>query len=138
MSIDSSWDVQTALYTRLTAATALTAQLAGGADSILDHVPAGTPFPYVVMGEMEARPLETQGVAGSELTLTLHSYSRGAGFKEVRSIMASINTSLHNANFAVPNQVLVLCRWLQSETRLEEDGLTRHGIQRFQVITEIV
>ena len=136
MSADSSWDVQTGVYARLTGTAALTALLAEGEDSILDHVPAGTVFPYVVMGESEVRPLDTQRGFGNDLTLTLHSYSRSLGMKEIKEIMEKIYEALHETSFTVPNQTLILCRFLGADTLLSEDGLTRHGIQRFQIITE--
>jgi len=72
MSVDSSWNVQTGVFNRLTAASALTAQLAAGAGSVLDHVPQGTAFPYLVLGEMECQPADSQGFSGNDVTLTLH------------------------------------------------------------------
>lgn len=136
MSADSLWDVQAGVFTRLTGTAGLTALLAGGAAGVRDHVPEGTAYPYLVIGEAAARPLETQAVSGNDVTITLHSYSRGAGMKEVKAIMAKIHDALHNASFSVPNQSLVLCRCLESTAQLEGDGLTRHGVQRFQIITE--
>lgn len=136
MSADSLWDVQTGVYARLTGAAGLTALLAGGAAGVRDHVPPGTAFPYVVLGEAAARPLDTQDTSGNDIALTLHIYSRGAGMKETKNIMAAIDAALHNAAFAVPNHTLVLCRRLEAAVSLESDGLTRHGVQRFQLITE--
>lgn len=136
MSADSSWDVQTGVFTCLTGNAALTALLADGGNSVLDHVPSGTVFPYVVLGESQLRLLETQGNSGSAITLVLHSYSRSAGMKELKNIMSRIYEALHYTSFTVPNQTLVLCQCLGAESVLEEDGLTRHGIQRFQIICE--
>lgn len=138
MSADSSWDVQSGVFTLLTQTSALTALLADGAGSILDHVPAGTAFPYVVLGETHCLPMDSQCFSGNEVTLTLHIYSRGAGMQETRGIMAAVYDALHNADFVVPNQVLVLCQSIESATGLEDDGLTRHGLQRFRIITEPV
>ena len=138
MSAESTWDVQTGVFSCLTGDVPLTALLSSGADSILDHVPAGTSFPYVVIGEARAKPMNTQAVSGNDITLTIHAYSRGSGMQQVRKIMAAIYDALHHASFSVQNQVLVLCQCLESETRLEEDGITRHGIQHFQIITEPV
>jgi hypothetical protein len=146
MSADSLWDVQTGVYTRLTGTSGLTALLANGAGSILDHVPTGTAFPYVVLGTAQSVPLDTQGVSGNEVTLTIDAYSRATGMDELRHIMSQIYNALHNASFTVPNQVLVQCQCLGSETALEADGLgryeqnavVRHGAQRFRIVTEPV
>ncbi|MFH1158060.1 MAG: DUF3168 domain-containing protein [Pseudomonadota bacterium] len=136
MSVDSCWDVQTGVFTRLTGNTALTALLANGANSVLDHVPAGTAFPYIVIGESMSKPLGGQRVSGNDMTLTIHSYSRGSGMQEIRGIMSAVYDALHTVSFTVPNQILVLCQCVDSGTGLENDGMTRHGVQRFQIITE--
>lgn len=136
MSADSSWDVQTAVFTRLTGVSALTALLARGADSILDHVPEGTAFPYVVLGEASVHPVDGHGAQGQEVILSIHTYSRGSGMHQARQVMSAIYNALHQASFSVPNHNLALCQCMEGETTLEEDGITRHGVQRFQIITE--
>jgi len=144
MSADSLWDVQNGVYATLTSTSALTALLANGAGSILDYVPTGTAFPYVVLGAAQSLPLDTQGVSGNEVTLTIDTYSRATGMDELRHIMSQIYDALHNASFTVPNQVLVQCQCLGSSTGVEADGMgkfqqnavVRHGVQRFRIITE--
>ncbi len=144
MSADSLWDVQTGVFTLLVNTSGLTALLANGAGSILDHVPTGTVFPYVVIGEVRSVPMDTQSVSGNEVMLTLDTYSRATGMQEARHIMSQIYAALHNAAFTVPNQVLVQCQCLESVTlveaeglgRLAQDALIRHGSQRFRLITE--
>jgi hypothetical protein len=107
-------------------------------------VPTGTAFPYVVLGAAQSVPMDTQGVSGNEVTLTIDTYSRAAGMDEARHIMSQIYDALHNASFMVPNQVLVQCQCLDSATALEADGMgryaqnaiVRHGQQRFRIVTE--
>lgn len=135
MSAHSLWDVQGGVYACLSGDTALAALLPAGG-GIFDHVPPQTAFPYVVIGDSAARPLDAQGAAGHDISLALHVYSRGAGMKELRQIMAAIYDALHDADFDVPNQTLALCLCQSAETTLEGDGVTRHGILRFQIITE--
>jgi hypothetical protein len=144
MSADSLWDVQTGVFTVLTGTAGLTALLANGTGSVLDHVPTGTAFPYVVMGAAQSVPMDTQGVSGNEVTLTIDTYSRAAGMDEARHIMSQIYGALHNVSFTVPNQILVQCQCLDSATGLEADGMgryaqsamVRHGQQRFRIVTE--
>jgi len=108
MSADSCWDVQTGVFTCLTENTTLTTLLADGADSVLDHVPAGTAFPYIVIGESQSKPLDGQCVSGNDMILTLHIYGRHSGMQEIRRIMSAIYDALHTVSFTVPNQILVL------------------------------
>jgi len=136
MSTDSMWDVQAGVYARLSTALSLTGLLAPGAAGVLDHVPDGTRFPYVVMGEADLAPLDTQGCLGAEVVVTIHTYTRTPGMQKAKQIMAEIYALLHNADFSIPNQTLVLCRNVLSTTRLAEDGITRHGVQRFRIVTE--
>lgn len=136
MSVESLWDVQRGIFSRLSATAGVTSLLANGASSILDQLPANTPLPYVVIGAGSAAPLDTQAVSGNDVTATIDVYSQGSGMQEVKTIMAAIYDALHHASFSVPNQTMVLCRCLSAEASLESDGVTRHGVQKFQVITE--
>ena len=134
MPQDSLWPVQAAIYGVLTSAGALTAQLAEGTDSVFDHVPQGSAFPYIVLGECAAQPLETQGGGGCDMTVDIHAYSRALGMKEAKAIIAAVAAALHDRNFTVTGQRLVFCL-LQSQ-QLRQEGETRHGISRFRIITE--
>ena len=67
MTQDSAWAAQAALYAALCAHAPLTAQLAAGAGSVFDHVPQGAAFPYIVLGDMRAAPLETQDGGGCDI-----------------------------------------------------------------------
>jgi len=136
MAAESMWDVQAAVFTKLTGTSGLTSLLAAGAASVLDHVPAGTAFPYVVLGESSAQPFATQGGESRDVSVTIHTYSQGAGMKQAKQIMAAIHGALHRADFTVSNQKLILCRATTSQTELLADGMTRHGVQTFRLVTE--
>jgi hypothetical protein len=134
MTTDSALAVQAALYERLSADAALGAIT--GAASVRDHVPPGTPFPYVVIGDMGSRPLDTQGGRGCEIAAELHAFSRAEGLAETKRILAALQDALHGADFAISGHRLVLCLCTGTEARLGEDGVTRHGVARFRIVTE--
>ncbi len=136
MPQDSLWPVQAAIYGALAGDASLTALVAAGADSVFDHVPQGSAFPYIVLGGSAAQPLETQDGGGFDTTIDIHTYSRALGMKEAKAVMAAISACLHDRNFAVTGQRLVFCR-LASQT-LRQEGETRHGIQIFRIVTEPV
>jgi len=135
MSADSSWDVQSAVFAVLSGNAALTSLLANGANSVCDHVPQGTAFPYIAIGETNTAEIE--GGAFSVI-FSIHTYSKSSGMNETKQIMSAIYDCLHDADFAIPNQNLVLCLMQSSSAELESDGKTRHGIQQFKIITEEV
>lgn len=134
MPQDSLWPVQAAIYGVLAGDDGLAALLADGADSIFDHVPQGSAFPYIVLGESAAQPLETQAGGGCDMTVDVHAYSRALGMKEAKAIMAAVFAVLHQQDFAIAGQRLVFCR-LTSQT-LRQEGETRHGVQRYRIVTE--
>ncbi len=136
MTTDSLFKTQAALYSKLTGATAVTELLAGGAESVMDEVPADSSFPYIVIGEISAKTLDTQGHRGRDVTATIHSYSRGRGMKEIKDIMSAIFESLHDGTLAVAGQTIILCQETSADAFIDGDGETRHGIQKFRIITE--
>lgn len=136
MTQDSAWAVQAAVYTALCAHAPLTGLLAAGANSVFDHVPQGSAFPYIVLGDMKASPLETQGDGGYDIIIDVLCYSKGAGMKEAKAVMAAVFDALHEQEPAAAGQTTVLCRLLDAETALMPDGETRRGLQRFRIVTE--
>lgn len=136
MTADSQLAVQTALVAALQADSSVAGLLAQGAASVLDHVPQSTPYPYLVVGESKATPFDSKTEEGMEQVVTLHSWSTYNGMSEIKSIMAAVVAALDRASLAVSGHALVDISFVSSEAMLDEDGVTRHGIQRFRVLTE--
>lgn len=136
MPQDPQWAVQTALYSRLCADTGVTGLLAAGAGGVFDHVPQGSPFPYIALGDSQARPHETQDGGGHDITLDIHSFSRLPGMKETRALQSALMAALHEADFAVTGHRLILCRVVAQAARLAADGETRHGTLTLRIVTE--
>ena len=131
MSGDSSWELQQAIYGALTGDSALMAMITG----VHDHVPQETAFPYVTIGEASAVDWRTVGHDGMEVTLVLHAWSRERGRREVKLILAEIHRILNDAKLTVPGHVLVWLHFEFSQTMLDNDGATTHGIARYDAIT---
>lgn len=123
---------------------------------IYDNVPQGTDYPYIVIGDDTTIPWDTDTETGSESTLTLHVWSRYYGRYEVKAIMEAIYTTLHRregedsqqggltvishsmvingVTVQVPEAHVVLCEHEFSESFLDPDGITRHGVIRFRIV----
>ena len=129
---DSSWELQQAIYGALTGDPTLMALITG----VHDHVPQGTAFPNITVGESTVRDSSAASVIGIETTLILHVWSRERGRKEVKQIMAELHRILHDADLTVAGHALVDLRFQFGETFLEPDGVTRHGFTRFRAITD--
>ncbi len=134
MTADSQWALQLGIRTALIADGTLTALVP--AARIKDHIPQPTVFPYISIGETSAGPFDTKTEDGMEQTFTIHTWSRHRGLKEVKQIMGAIVDVLDQAALSVSGHTLVLVRFEFSDTILDPDGKTRHGVQRFRAITQ--
>ena len=135
MTADSQWALQKAVYSALAADAPLQA-LIGATPRVYDHVPQESMFPYVVIGDATALENDTKTTDGMEQTLTLHTWSRYRGLKEAKQIMGAIVDALDQTSLSVTGHSLTLLRFEFSDTFLDADGLTRHGVQRFRALTQ--
>lgn len=129
----NSWPLQQALFARLGADTGVQA-LIGNPVRLYDHVPQNPTFPYVTLGEEFSTDWGAKGLAGQDVDLILHAWSRYRGKAQAKQILGAIHTCLHEADFAVSGANLVLCRFAFSDVIDDPDGLTRHGIIRFRIV----
>ena len=136
MTADSQLETQASVVAALKAAPGLTGQLGQGAESVFDHVPEDAGFPFVSVGESTARPFDCKSGDGMEQQVAIHTWSRQRGLKEAKSIMAAVVAALDRQSLAISGHALVDIRFLFSDCRLDPDGLTRHGVQRFLVLTQ--
>jgi hypothetical protein len=100
------------------------------------YLPEGEPatsFPYCVIGNDTATAWDTDDQQGASVTLTLHFWSRATGFKQIKAIMALAYARLHRANATVLGYNIVDCFWEFSEALADQDGVTKHGIQRYRL-----
>lgn len=131
-------DVQTVIYTTLANDAPLTALVTG----VYDNVPqandagSGSAFPYVTIGEDVHTDWSTDTESGDDVTITIHTWSRERGRKEAKQIQGAVYDALHRAELVFTNYKFVACDWLQSESFMDTDGLTRHGVQTFRIILD--
>lgn len=122
--------LQTAIYEKLTA----NAPLMGAVTGVFDEVPQDYGgFPYVTIGEDTLAEWDGDDWEGEECTVVIHSWSRYAGRKEVKIIQGYIQDALHRQTLSISGYNSVDCVREFSETLLDPDGHTRHGIQQFRV-----
>lgn len=122
----ASWPLQVAILAALRPALAPV--------PVLDDVPQGQVFPYVVIGEDVVTPGPLVDADSEEIDTTIHVWSRYAGRKEAKELMAGIVTALHDRRLSVTGQDLVLLRFAFETLFIEPDGLTRHGVIRFRAL----
>ncbi len=135
MSADSQWPLQQAVYGALTGDAGVQTLL-GVPARVFDHVPQGSDFPYLVIGEATTGPFDTMTEPGMEHRLAIHSWSRHRGLKETKQIMAAVVDTLDQKSLSLSGHALILLRFEFGATLLDPDGLTRHGVQRFRALTQ--
>jgi hypothetical protein len=123
------WNVQKAIYDKLVADAPLAAMVTG----IYDHVDQGTAYPYVVIGEDSENEWDTDTEQGAESSITVHSWSRERGRKETKEIQERIYELLHRVELTIEDAIFYSIFWEFSDSFVEPDGETRHGVIRFRL-----
>ena len=84
------FELQTAIYERLSTDTALSALVTG----VFDAVPEDQPYPYVVIGEPSVLPFESKNTFGEQIDLVIHAWSEYAGKKEAYDMLSACQKAL--------------------------------------------
>jgi hypothetical protein len=119
--------VQQAIYEALTPALAPV--------PVLDMAGPDQLYPYVTIGEFtcdQDDPLRDQGV---NFEVTIHTWSRYPGMAEAQRLMELIRNTLDRQSFSVDGAQWVDTIWIFGQTLRDPDGVTRHGVLRFRVLT---
>jgi hypothetical protein len=130
--------IQVAIYQTLSSDSTLMASVTGVYDTAPQALDAGAAdnFPYVTIGEDTHIEWDTDTELGADVTVTIHVWSRDRGRKETKTIQGLIYGLLHRASLSISGYNLVGVDWLQSDSFLDTDGLTRHGVQTFRITVE--
>lgn len=123
------WALQEAIYAKLSAHTGLAGMIG---DRIYDNVSnEDVAYPYVVIGEPLADPLETKTTAGEEIAVVLNVWSTYLGKQET---IAIINACLDALKGAMTVEGFRLLKVKVDGTQVFDDTDTtrRHGVLRMR------
>jgi len=131
----NAWELQKAVYTKLTDDAGLMALVTG----VYDWVPEGTAFPYITIGEGQFNERDNKTHNGIRTDLIVHVWSnRGIvgirGRDEARQIAQVVYDLLHWQPLTIENYDHVFTKWAFGETILDVDGVTYHSVQRFEIL----
>ena len=124
--------IQQSVYSALDAALSVSVYSNGA-------VPDNTASKYVVVGDDTHIEWGADGSNGFESTITIHSWdndSQTRGLFGVKVLMGQIYSALNRAELTITGYNFVGCDFEFSETFVESDGVTRHGVQRFRIFVE--
>lgn len=131
--MNAEWEVQKAIFAKLDTDLAV---------PVFDFVPQQNPPPtYVTIGEDTLLPFNTDGIKGFEGTLIIHSWdsprggdSGGDGRKLIKLLQGEIYDSLDRAELVITGYDPIGIDFEFSQTSLDPDGITYHGVQRFRLL----
>lgn len=106
------------------------------AGRVYDDPPPGVTFPYITIGRIESKPIDSSEREALEHGLTLHVWSRYGGRAEALQAIAALRRCLHNAGLSVADRRLVLLFAQFADVFRSGDGITTHGVLRLKAITE--
>lgn len=130
MAIGLKLPFQKACYDALTG----DAELMGKITGVFDNVPEDQEFPYIQIGSITGLPWDAMELAGEDMTLTFHVWSRYRGKKEMKEIMDDMYRILHDNRFGVSGATVVVMKLDYSDDDIDPDGVTNHGVQRFRAL----
>ena len=105
-------------------------------DRFYDDPPPGVTFPYITIGRVDSRSIDSSAREALEHGLTLHVWSRYGGRAEALEVIAALRGCLHNAALDVSDRRLVLLFAQFADVFRSGDGITTHGVLRLKAITE--
>ena len=130
--------VQQAIYTKLANDTALNAAIKGVFDDYPQLTDPGdaSNYPFVAIGNDNHVVIDTDTELMNRVSITIHVWSRFRGRSETKAIQGLIYNALHRANLSAIGYKFVTITQITSESDVDRDGLTRHGVQTFDLMIE--
>ena len=105
---------------------------------VYDNAPQGSAFPYVTIGEANLTDNDTDSTQNVYISYVIHVWSRADGRKEIKTIMGEIYSALHLTKFSESGYSFTENYFLSSDSFVDSDGKTRHGVQTFKLTMEII
>jgi Protein of unknown function (DUF3168) len=121
---DSSRVLQDAIYTVLKNGLTI---------PVYDDVKVNTTFPYVTIGEDTAVDDSSKVDSNQEFTVNIHVWSRERGRWQAKQIISDIDDLLHEQPLYLTSGSVCSVHRDSSQTFLDPDGLTIHGVVIFKV-----
>lgn len=127
------WPIQTAVYARLTGDPVLMAMITG----VFDHIPGTAAQPYVVIGESTEEPSHAHDRKGTDASLTLHVWSRYAGYKQAAAIVKELDRLLDRWHPTTVDEHQAVTVFNDNTQYLTDtDPALRHAVVRYAVWAE--
>lgn len=105
-------------------------------DRIFDRIQSNPTFPYLSIGEVQVLPELGEATDAATAHVTLHSWDRFKGSDAIKSIGKYVIAALHDKDLALTDGAVQSMLLESARTLPDPDGLTKHGIYQFAVLTD--
>ncbi|WP_223772947.1 DUF3168 domain-containing protein [Streptomyces sp. 135] len=121
--------LQTAIYAKATASSALMSRISG----LYDEVPEPAAFPYVSFGSITETRDDAHDHQGLDVVVTLDIWSKAPGFGQAYDVFAALDAALDRVPLAVAGFTDVSIRHEQHEAMRDPDPDVRHISAQYRV-----
>ena len=130
--------VQKAIYSKLANDVPLNLVIVGVFDDYPQLTDPGdeSNYPFVSVGEDSHVTIDTDTELTNRVSITVHTWSRYQGRAETKQIQGLIYDALHRANLTAVGYKFITITQESSLSEVDADGLTRHGVQTFDLMIE--
>jgi hypothetical protein len=111
---------------------------------VYDSVPQPQKYPYITIGEDLHSEWSTSTNLGSDVSVVINTWDRSnkssdtkaRGKKKTKQIQGEIFDALNRANLTYPGYDIISIEQQNSESFIDADGITVHGVQTFRVLID--
>lgn len=104
---------------------------------VFTSVPAGAQPPFIEIGAIDAEEIGGKGDSLEQIAFEIEFQHRGPSRRPLLAAMHAVRTTLVAASLEADGAELETPHWLASATDREDDGVTYHGIHRFELIAQV-
>jgi len=103
---------------------------------VFDVVPSGVDTPYITLGQPQVLPDRTGCESGAEISIGINGWTTGPESVASRQLGAAIVASIDEYELVMTGHRTVLCELEQNQYLEDPDGITKHSVATFRILTE--
>lgn len=101
---------------------------------VYDFTPDNEEYPFIVIGDDTFDDFSTHTTNGFTVEVRIHTWNQTEGRKRCKEIQSRIYEILHEVDLALTGQHTVSMRGGFTNTALDPDGRTYHGVNTFNLL----
>lgn len=103
---------------------------------VFTNVPEGQQPPFVEIGAIDAEEIGGKSGGLEKHGIEIEFRTRGSSKRPLMALMHAARSAIDRQRPYVEGAEFGEIRWIASATDREDDGVTHHGVQRYEVIVQ--